>query len=165
MRKSACFISQLSHAGKMSLWYSHHSHILCWDCKLLLNVWEKNLLKGPLPRAPSHSLRWHCCTSQPVLSFPQREVTSKQTKQTKQNRTKTNRKFISQNQRSGKIQGWILFELTGWSSLRTIFLGGFLLLASDPAPIKLSGDVVTNNPQNHKRVRCLHQRPCLFFTL
>lgn len=55
MRKSACFISQLGHAGKMPLWYRHHSHILCWDCEPLPNVWEKNLLKGSLPRAPSHS--------------------------------------------------------------------------------------------------------------
>lgn len=114
---------------------------------------KNNLLKGPLPRAPSHSLRWHCCTSQPALSFPQREVTNKQTKQTKQSRTKTNRQFISQNQRSGKTQGWILFELAGWSSLRMIFLEGFLLLLSDPAPIKVYGDVVITNPQHCKRVR------------
>lgn len=51
MRKSACFISQLSHAGKMPLWYRHHSHILCWDCKPLQNIWEKKLWQGWLPSA------------------------------------------------------------------------------------------------------------------
>lgn len=101
---------------------------------------ERTITTCTVPQPPAALLYFPAC------SFPQREVTNKQTKQTKPNRTKMNRQFISQNQHSGKTQGCILSELTGWSSLRTIFLGGFSLLVSDPAPIKVNGDVAINNP-------------------
>lgn len=39
-----------------------------------------------------------------------------------------------------------MFKLTGWSSFKTIFLGGFLLLVSDPAAINVNENTVTNCP-------------------
>lgn len=158
MRKSARFISQLSHAGKMPSRYRHHSHILGWDREPSPDVWEEK------PRWKGHYRMHRPTASVAPPHLPSPEGKSQISKQN-QTEIQPNKQFIGQNRRSGKTGGWIMFKLTGRSSLGTVFLGGFSLLVSDPAPIKGNENVVMNHPQHWERERCLWQRPWCFFTL